>query len=160
MAKEVQIKNSIFTIPTVGENRWGEKTTALLEAMATLLANIVGPQDILVRESVLANNVTAPTIVNGLRFDTSVVESSKVEGVIIRSFPALLALPARQDTFTIESCSFEGALEYSIRYTGTDAGVKLIGNNDGQFTYTSEDVANTETIFIKFYGKAIVQEEE
>ena len=157
MAKEVIIKNSVFSIPSVGENRWGEKTTALLEAMATLLSSIVGPQDILVRESVLSNNVTEPTLVNGLRFDTSVVESSKVEGVIVRSFPELLSLPTKQDTFTIESCSFEGVLEYSIRYTGSDAGVKLIGNDNGQFTYTSDDVENTESI--KFYGKAIVQDE-
>lgn len=159
MAKEVRIKNSIFSIPLVGENRWGEKTTALLEAIATLLSNIIGPQDILVREAVLANNVTTPTLINGLKFDTSIVEGSKVDGVIVRTFPELLAIPARQDTFVIESCSYQGVLEYSIRYTGSDAGVKIIGNDDGQFTYVSEDVPNTETIFIKFYGKAIIQEE-
>lgn len=159
MAKEVRIKNSVFTIPAVGENRWGEKTTALLEAMATLLTSVVGPQDILTREAVLANNTSTPTIINGLKFDTSIVESSRVDGVIVRTFPGLLAIPAQQDTFVIESCSYQGQLEYSIRYVGDDTGVKLIGADDGQFSYTATNVENTETIFIKFYGKAIIQEE-
>lgn len=159
MSIEVEIDNTIYKIPVYGENKWGENTTALLEAIANALASIVGPQDILIREAVLANNQTTPAPINGLRFDTSVVQSSSVNGVIVRIFPEALLIEPTQDTFFIESTSFEGKMEYSIRYTGSDAKVKIIGQDNGQFLYTSEDVANTESIFIKFRGSAILDTE-
>jgi len=159
MSIEVEINNTIYKIPVYGENKWGEETTALLQALSTALANVIGPQDILTRESLLANNTITPTPINGLKFDTSVVQNSVVNGIIVRIFPSILSIPPTQDTFTIESASFEGKMEYNIHYVGSDAKVKIIGQDNGQFLYTSEDVPNTESIFIKFYGKAIVDDE-
>lgn len=159
MSKEVQIGNNIYQIPIYGENRWGENTTALLEAMSEALSNLVGPQDILTREANLSNNVSVPSPVNGLKFDTSIVEGSIVQGVIVRIFTDISMTPPTQDKFRIESCSYEGAMEYDVTYVGSDAKVKLIAQDNGQFLYTSENVSNTESIFIKFYGSAIVNEE-
>lgn len=159
MSKEVQIGNAIYEIPVYGENRWGERTTALLEALTSSLSNLVGPQDILTRESNLANNVTTPTPINSMKFDTSIVESSIVEGVIVRTFPDALMIEPMQCKFTIPSASFEGKLDYSVMYVG-DAGVSITAEDDGQFYYTSENIANTEAIFVKFYGKSIVKTEE
>ncbi len=159
MSKEVIIANSVYKIPVYGENKWGENTTALLEAMVTTIANIVGPQDIPIKESILANNVSVSTPINGLKFDTSVVQNSVVNGVIVRVFPTILNIPATQDTFVVEAASYQGDLEYSVRYVGTDAKVKITAQNNGQFYYTSEDVTDTESIFISFYGKAIIDTE-
>lgn len=159
MSKEVQIGNAIYEIPVYGENRWGERTTALLEALTSSLSNLVGPQDILTRESNLANNVTTPTPINGLRLDTSLVESSIIEGVIVRTFPDVLMIEPMQAKFTIPSASFEGKMDYVVMYVG-DAGVSITAQDDGQFLYTSENIANTEAIFIKFYGKSITKTEE
>lgn len=159
MSIEVEINNTIYKIPIYGENKWGEETTALLQALSTALSNVIGPQDILTREALLSNDVSTPTPINGLKFDTSVVQNSIVNGIIVRKFPDVLLIPPTQDTFIIESASFEGKMEYSIRYIGSDTKVKIIGQDNGQFLYTSEDVENTESIFIKFYGKAIVEEE-
>lgn len=156
MSKEVIIANSVYKIPVYGENKWGENTTALLEAMVNTIANIVGPQDIPIKQAILSNNVSVPTPVNGLKFDTSIVSTSVVNGIIVRIFPSILAIPATQDTFVVESASYQGDLEYSIRYIGSDAKVKITAQNNGQFYYTSEDVANTESIIISFYGKAIL----
>jgi len=159
MSIEVQIDNTIYKIPIYGENKWGENTTALLEALAQAISSVVGPQDILTRESILANNQTTPAPINGMRFDTSRVESGTINGVIVRIFPEALSLEPKQDTFFIESASYQGKLEYSIRYTGSDAGVRIIGQDNGQFLYVSTDVTNTESIFIKFRGSAIVSDE-
>lgn len=159
MSIEVEIDNTIYKIPVYGENKWGEETTALLEAMANALASIVGPQDILIREAVLANGQLTPAPIAGLRYDTSVVQSSSTNGVIVRIFPSALMIEPKQDTFFIESTSFEGKMEYSIRYTGSDAGVTIIGQDNGQFLYVSTDVTNTESIFIKFRGSAIISDE-
>lgn len=158
MSIEVEINNTIYKIPVYGENKWGEDTTALLEALTTALSNVLGPQDILTKEALLANNVSVPAPISGLKFDTSVVQNSIVNGIIVRSFTAVSGKPPTQDTFIIESCSFEGKMEYSIRYIGTDPQVKVIGQDNGQFLYTSEDDPDTESIFIKFYGKAIVDD--
>ena len=158
MSIEVEINNTIYKIPVYGENKWGEETTALLEALSEALSNVVGPQDILTRETTLTNNVTTPAPVNGMKFDTSVVQSSIITGIIVRKFPDVLLIPPTQDTFTIESTSFEGKMEYAIRYVGTDAKVKLIGQDNGQFLYTSSDVVNTESIFVRFRGTAITDD--
>lgn len=159
MSKEVQIGNAIYEIPVYGENRWGEKTTALLEALTSSLSNLVGPQDILTKESNLANNVSVPAPINGLRFDTSIVESSIVEGVIVRIFTEASMKEPIQCKFTVASASFQGKLEYSVSYVG-DAGVRITAQDDGQFYYTSLDIADTESIFTKYYGKSIIQTEE
>lgn len=159
MSINVEISNNIYKIPQYGENKWGEETTALLEALALAVANVIGPQDILTRETLLSNNQLTPAPVNGMKFDTSVVQNSRVDGVIVRNFTTISGTPPTQDTFVIESCSYEGTLEYSIRFTGSDAKVTLIGQDNGQFLYTAVDVANTETITIIYYGKAIVNSE-
>ena len=159
MSIEVTINNTVYKIPKYGENKWGEETTALLEGLSQALASVVGPEDILTREALLLNNQTTPQVINGFKFDTSVVQSISCSGVIVRKFPDILMIPPTQDTFSITGCSFEGKLEYSITYTGSNAGVKIIGQDNGQFLYTSENVANTESIFIKFKGSAIIDEQ-
>lgn len=156
MSKDVQIGNSIYKIPVYGENKWGENTTALLEALTNAISNVVGPEDILTQEAILANNVTIPAPINGLKFDTSIVENGVINGIIVRIFTDVSGKVPTQDSFVIESASYLGELEYTVRYQGSDAKVKIIGQNNGQFQYTSEDVVDTESIFIKFYGKAIV----
>jgi hypothetical protein len=158
MSKEVQIGNAIYKIPVYGENKWGENATALLEAITNAVSNVVGPEDILIQEAILTNNTSIPTAINGLKFDTSVVENGVVNGIIVRVFTDASGLPSTQDSFVIESASYEGKLEYTVRYQGSDAKVKIIGQDNGQFQYTSEDVTNTEFMSIKFYGKAITTE--
>lgn len=159
MSKDVQIGNAIYKVPVYGENKWGENTTALLEAIAATLLNVVGPQDIPIQETILANNVTTPATVNGLKFNTGIVQTGVINGVIVRIFTdASLKVPT-QDSFVLECCSYEGKMEYTPRYQGSDAKVTLYGQDNGQFTYTSENISDTESIFIKFYGKAVLAEE-
>lgn len=159
MSKEVQIGNAIYEIPVYGENRWGERTTALLEALTSSLSNLVGPQDILTRESNLANNVTTPAPINSMKFDSSVVQSAIVEGVIVRTFPDALMIEPMQAKFTVQAACFGGKMDYVVTYV-SDAGVSITAQDDGQFYYTSENIANTEAIIVRFYGKAIIGEEE
>lgn len=159
MSKEVQIGNAIYEIPVYGENRWGEKTTALLEALTASLSNLVGPQDILTKEANLANNVSIPAPINGMKFDSSIVQSALIEGVIVRIFPTVTMIEPMQAKFTIQCASYKGKIEYCVSYVG-NAGVRLTAQDDGQFYYTSENIVDTESIFIQFYAKATVEVED
>lgn len=157
---KVQIGNTIYEIPEVGNNKWGEKSTQVLLAISEALSNLVGPEDILTREALLGNNVSTRTPVNGLRFDSTVMQSCIVNGVIVRTFPEGLGIEPLKDTFVIEGVAYKGAFDCSIRYTGTGAGVRLYPRDDGQIEYTSENIPNTDVIFIKFKGNAIIDEEQ
>ena len=160
MSKQVQILNSIYNIPEVGEDQWGEETTALLEALADAIGSVVGPSDILVKEALLSNNQSVRTPINGFVFDSTTVQNIVANGVIIRKYPDILAKPAKKDTFIMNGASFDGSVSYNTTYIGDDAGVTLFCRDDGQIEYTSTNDSDTESIFIRFYGKAIVATEE
>lgn len=152
---KVQIGNAIYEIPEQGNSRWGEKTTEVLLALVDALSNVVGPEDILTKEALLSNNVSTRTPINGFKFDTTLIQQCIASGVIVRTFPEELELEPMKDAFVIEAASFNGSFDYHIRYIGNDAKVKLYATEDGQFEYTSENVENTASIFIKFKGNAI-----
>lgn len=159
MSIEKRIGNTTYRVPVNGENRWGERMTQIILALIDSLSNVIGPNDILTREANLANGVVTPTIINGLKFDTSVVQNVRVDGVIVRTFTVLSGKQPTQDTFTIEGATYQGIVEYNVEYLGSDAKVELSLQNNGQAYYISEDVVDTESIFIKFYGKAIIDTE-
>lgn len=157
MSKNVQIDNTIYKIPVYGENKWGENTTALLEAMAQALGNAVGPQDILPKEASLSNNRTTPTAVVGFKFNSAIVQNIELYGTIVREFTSLSGLPAKSDSFAILGSCFNSEVKYHIEYVGDRPGVSLTVGNDGQVYYTSTDESDTESLFIKFYGKCVVE---
>lgn len=157
---KVQIGNSIFEIPEVGNPKWGEKTTRVLLALVDALSEVVGPEDILTKEALLSNNVPTRTPINGFRFNTTLIQQCIASGVIVRTFPEELSIEPMKDAFVIEAASYNGAFDYHVRYIGNNARVKLFATEDGQFEYTSEDVEFTSNIFIKFKGNAILADEE
>lgn len=160
MGIKVQIGNTIQEVPVVGENKWAEKTTSTLLTLAEATSSLVGPADILTRESSLANNVSTPTSINGFRFDMSIVQAIDAKAVIVRTFTDLSEKTPLQEMAVIEASSFGGTVVYSVRYSGDNTGVKLFVADNGQVTYTSSNMSDTESIFIKFYAKAIVTIDE
>lgn len=157
MSIEIRIGNSIHVIPEEGNNKWGEETTATLVALATALQDVVGPQDIVTKESILANGTLTRTPINGFKFDTSLVQSIDATAVIVRIYPDILALEPKKDTVIIDASAYDGTVDYAVRYVGNDAGVTIFVRDDGQFEYTSIDDPLTSSILIKFKGSAIVQ---
>jgi hypothetical protein len=160
MGTKVQIANSIQEVPSQGESKWGEKTTNVILALVDVTNSLVGPADILIKESILSNNVTSPQPINGFKFDTTIVQSISATAIVVRTFPEVLALPALQDTITLEGSTYNGEVFYAVKYIGNNAGVTLTLLSNGQIEYTSKDIADTENIFIKFKGQAITAEEE
>lgn len=156
MGVEKRINNTTYNVPVNGENRWGERMTRIILALIDTISNLSGPEDIITREALLSNNAPSPLVINGLKFDTSIVQNIRVDGVIVRTFSAISGKSPTQDTFVIDATTYDGQVEYNIRYVGSDAKVKITLENNGQAYYTSEDIEDTTSIFTKFYGKAII----
>lgn len=154
MPKTLQIGNQTFEYPVQGNGNWGEEATAWAEAVTEALETVQGPEDILITEAILNNGSNGD--VSGLLFDSSVVQQINVEGLITRTFTD--STPTQADAF-IAIGSYNGStFSISAEYVGNDAGVTLNITNVGQFTYIAENKANTDTITIRFKGKAIVQD--
>ena len=84
MSIEKKIGNTTYKVPVNGENRWGERMTSIIVALIDVVNKLIGPYDILTREAILTNGRATPQIVNGFRFDTSVVQNIRADGVIVR----------------------------------------------------------------------------
>lgn len=152
MSKTLQIGNQTFEYPSQGDSNWGEEASAFAEAVADALATVQGPEDILLTEALLTNGSSGN--VSGLLFDTSVVQQVLVEGLIVRTY--LDATPTEAEAFAATG-AYNGTTFYlSVESTGNDTGVVLDIDNTGQFTYQAENKANTDSIVIKFKGKAII----
>jgi|13_taG_2_1085334.scaffolds.fasta_scaffold00468_26 hypothetical protein len=152
MSIRLRLGDEVFDIPTVGNSNWGEQITLYLRKNSEIIATIQGPQDILLTEASLADGASSQPI-NGLSFDTSIVQQIQVEGLITRTFTS--GTP-KVDSF---KCSgvFDGSDFYiDSEFTGTDADVSIDINAAGQFIYTSQSVVDTDQLTIKFRGQAII----
>jgi len=152
MSKTLQIGNQTFEYPEQGDSNWGEESAAWAEAVTDALATVQGPEDILLTEALITNGSSGN--VSGLAFDTSLVQQIVVEGLLVRSY--LDATPTEAEAFVATGAYNGSVFNISMEYAGNDTGVVLDIDNSGQFTYVAENRANTNTILIKFKGKAII----
>jgi hypothetical protein len=157
MTKLLTVGDESFNFPEQGNVGWGEEATDWAEQVSNTLANVVGPQDILLRETPLNNNQTTFADVVGLKFDVSKVQQVIVEGLITRKYT---------DGFTeAESFRAEGIYDGSNFYItiersgSADTEVTLEVLASGQFQYKSGNKLHlgnaTDTISIKYRGQAI-----
>lgn len=153
MAIELQIGNEIFQYPENGENPgWGEEATAWAEAVTEALANLIGPNDILLTSASLANNVSTLTDIPGFRFNLAEVQSFEADFYIERLFE-----------FGTQSTTEAGKI--FGRYDGSNLFVSVEANGDsgitfdatagGQVQYVSTELSNFQSATIRFRAKTI-----
>jgi hypothetical protein len=152
MSKTLQIGNQTFEYPEQGDGTWGEEASSWAQAVTEALATVQGPEDILLTEALITNGSSGN--VSGLAFDTSLVQQIVVEGLLVRSY--LDATPTEAEAFVATGAYNGSVFNISMEYAGNDTGVVLDIDNAGQFTYVAENRAQTNTILIKFKGKAII----
>jgi hypothetical protein len=159
MTKKLQVADESFDYPENGDINWGEEATGWAEKVTDVLSDIIGPDDILTTEAPLVNGQLTPANINGLKFDVGRVQQIEVTGLITRTYTAPSGKPTEAESFRAEGV-FDGVdFVISVDYSGNlDTGVVLDVNATGQFTYTSEDKADTDTLSIKFKGTAIVDD--
>lgn len=154
MPKILQIGNQTFEYPVQGDGNYGEEASAWAEAATDALQTVQGPEDILLTEALLTNGASGD--INGLLFDTSLVQQVVVEGIIVRNYTD--ATPTEAEAFVTLGAYNGVSFKISVESSGDDSGVTLDVSPSGQFTYVAANRANTNTITIKFKGKAIIAE--
>ncbi len=153
MSKTVQIGSNIYTIPEQGTNpQWGEDLTAYLEAIADALANVQGPNDILVTSANLANNQTSFANVSGLQFNTAEVQSVEINYLVIRTYDSGTSVVTESGKIL---GNYDGStFSIATQHIG-DAGITFDITNTGQVQYKSTDLTNHVSSVIRFTGKTI-----
>ncbi len=158
MSKNLTIRNRIFPYPTSGSSNYGEAATGWAEEATDVLGNVSGPGDIPTTEVTLSGTsdgtYTTGTITN-LTFDTSFVQSIQVKGFITRSYND--ATPTQVEFFTIEGAYNGTSVNYSVEFAGDDTDFEFT-NSGGQFTFKYLDIANTDSVLVKFTASAIVDD--
>jgi hypothetical protein len=133
MTRRLQVNNQEFDYPEQGDINWGEDATEWAVSVTDALSDIVGPQDILLREAPLTVNQLTQANINGLVFDTSAVQQVFVDGIILRDTSDGLF----SESFFIEG-NYDGSqFILSNRSVGSDCGVVIDALSSGQFVYTS-----------------------
>ena len=153
MPKQLQIGSTIFDYPEQGDKAgWGEEATAWAEAVTDALANVQGPNDILITSATLANNQTTSADIPGLLFNVAQVEAVEIDYFIRRVFDNNASTVT--ETGKILG-SYDGS-EFSISTETTgDTGVTITVLNTGQFQYTSTDLTDHVSTVIRFRAKTI-----
>lgn len=153
MSKKLTVGGEVFEYPTTGDYNWGEESTEWAEAVTEIINTLSGPEDISVTEATLSNNSSG--VVSGLSFNAGLVQQISVQLVCTRTFTD--ATPTRTEAFILNG-SFNGSVfSISSESCGDECDIVFDIDNTGQITYAAANVANTDTIIVKFKGSAITQ---
>lgn len=153
MALTLQVGTEVFQFPENGTNpqeQWGEESSGWAQAVTDLLANIQGPDDISITTYSLADNISTPANIVGLRFSTTSVISVKVEFAIQRTIPG----PSTIVETGIIMGYFDGSNFDIAQQSVGNSGISIDVLPSGQFQYTSTNLSHTSCT-IKFKGAAI-----
>ena len=153
MSKILQIGNQTFEYPETGDNNWSEEATGWAEAVTEVLETVQGTEDILKTEASLVNGSSGN--IDGLVFNVGAVQQIIVKGYIKREYKEELEKPAEVESIVIEGAYNGSVFNIAPEYVGDDVGVEIDVDSTGQFTYTAENKADTDTLTIVFEAKAI-----
>lgn len=159
MTKKLQVADESFEYPENGNINWGEDGTGWAEKVTEVIADIIGPDDILLTEAALTNGQLTSAPISGLKFDVGRVQQVIVEGLITRTYTIPSGKPTEAESFKADGVFDGTTFTITTEYSGnTDTGVIIDVDNTGQFTYISEDKTDTDTFSIKFKGSAIIDD--
>lgn len=161
MTKKLVVGQEIYEYPDTGDSNYGEAATGWAEAVTEVAAEVRGPGDIPTTKTTLIGALSAGFYtgdVTNMKFDTAYVQRIVITGFITRTYSGAAPLPADQ----VEAFSIEGVYNGSLftitqAFSGDDTEVEF-DTNGGQFTFKYKDIANTDTVIVKFSAKSIVDE--
>lgn len=156
MSKELTIGSDTFEYPTQGDDSgWGEASTDWATKVTEVLSSFNAANDIPLTSAAVNNNVTVPTNVNGMLFDTASVLSFTITYIVVRQDTGATT---NVQYGTLEGVSDGSNWTISDTYTG-DAGMTFTITTAGQVQYYSSDmtITNGYTGLIKFKATTFAQ---
>jgi hypothetical protein len=119
--KKLTIGSQTFEYPIVGSSNYGEEATAWAEAATAVLAEVKGPGDISITESILTGTSSGgftTGLISGLQFDTSFVQRVSITGLITRKYTEVSGKPQEVESFTIEGAYNAVEFNFSQVFAG------------------------------------------
>lgn len=148
MSKPLQVGNDTFNYPSPGDKAgWGEEATGWAEAVTDTLANISGPNDILITSATLSNNQVTPANIPGLLLNTGEVQSFELDVLIYRTYNSGSSVAMERAKIL---GYFNGSDVYISQESVGTSGVDLSVTSGGQFQYTSSNLTNHVSSVIRF----------
>lgn len=148
------VNNIPFQLPTQGTQApWADGLDGWHEEVTRVLNSLKGPSDILETGANISNNVSVPTDVTDLKFNSATVRSFTITGNITRVYDA----SSIYEQFTLEG--LKTATGWEIAQSGIgDSGVTFSITPAGQIQYTSSNLSFTTTYsgLCKFRGLALL----
>lgn len=159
MAVNLTVNNSVFAYPSPGdEPGWGESCTSWAVEVTEVLSSLLGPNDILQTSFNINNNVSTPTNITGLVFNTATVRGATIEYSVYRISTANPSGNAETGIITLiydDSAAPGSRWQMAIGNISGDAGINFSITDAGQVQYTSTDINSVGySGVIKFSAKA------
>ena len=165
MTKTVNLGNSSYQIPLVGDQNYGEDLSTYLEALADQINAVKGPLDILESDFSFNNNQLASANITGLNFPSASVASFEVD-YLIKRVSASYTITERGKLY-----GFQGSAGWDISradvsndVTNTnfpssngDIGVEFTITSGGQVQYTSNTFTGQISGLITFKARTLQQ---
>lgn len=162
MTKRLIVGDEVFDYPDTGDINYGENATGWANEITKIAAEVRNAGDIAPTEVTLtgtSNGTRTSGLVNNMVFDLAFVQRIEVKGFITRTFTD--ATPTKVEDFVIRG-SYNGSIvTFNTEFSGgEDNDVELdFTISGGQFGFSYLDIANTNTVKIKFQAKTLIDEE-
>lgn len=165
MAIEKTLKNTVFQIPEVDDENYGEDLTALLVELFDVLNSISSPLDINERDFSFNNNVASPTDITGFLFSTSNKAKFIADYIITRdngtnviTETGTLVGTQGASGWTLSRLDVNNDVT-NVNFPGSagDIGVDFTITSGGQIQYTSSNYPSQINGTITFKARALEQ---
>lgn len=158
MSKTLTVNNTPYSYPTPGdEPGWGSEATGWATGVTNVLADLLGPNDIIETAFNVANNQISVSDVVGLLFNSASVRAAEINYSIFRVSASTLS--GKTETGTI-LLIYDNNVGWSISQGSIlgNAGVIFTVTAGGQIQYTSSDIGSLNyTGTMKFRAKCLQQ---
>lgn len=157
------VNNIPFEYPEPGDSPgWGQPATDWAQQVTIALQDLQGITDIAQEAFTISNNVTSPTNVTGLTFNTGLVRAATINYSIYRTYTS------GPTTFDLVESGIITIAYQNLASPGSkwlvaqgpvvgNAGVTLTMTDAGQFQYQSSNLSGTTTGVIHFRAKTLGQ---
>lgn len=141
------VNNIPYEYPVPGDSPgWGQPATDWATEVTAVLAELLGSTDIVQTPFIISNNISSPSDIVGLSFNTGLVRAAVIDYSIYRTSTSNPSGKAESGVISIvyDNLATPGSKWSLILYGGNGlAGVTFNITDSGQVQYTSTDIGAT-----------------